>query len=180
MGIFLYPTWWSKWRFGEGVLRKCRTFEVRDKTVVYEPNMINTILQVDKPSHEEFRRFGRDVTYADTCSILSPKRKKIPEAHKPFYFTRKELTREGKAWIYFISGHLMPTTSKSEVHFARVVLVAAIIKGIEINVGEITYQEIRRCINDLLSPFFPSLITALCDAYSVPEMEGDRSNGVAS
>lgn len=71
---------------------------IRGKTVVYTPDRINIILQVDRASsHEKFLKFKRDVTYAEVCAISSPKMKEMPEPHKPFYFTREELTQEGKA-----------------------------------------------------------------------------------
>lgn len=101
----------------------------------------------------------------------------MPEPRRPFYFHRKELTQEAKAWTYFISACLMPTTSVNSVHSSRAVLAAAIIEGIEINVGEIIYQEIRLCIKHLsLAPFFPALITKLCEAYDVPQIDGDQTS----
>lgn len=151
---------------------------VRGKKVVYSPDKLNIILYANRAaSREAFQRYMRDVKYAEVCAILSPKRKEMPTPHNQFYFQRKELTLEAKAWTYFVSANLMPTNSVNTVHSSRALLAAAIIEGIEINVGDISYQKIRRCIKDLsLAPFFPSAITELCTIFYVPKIDGDQKS----
>lgn len=53
------------------------------------------------------------------------------------YFFHKELSRNGKAWYYFLYAKLLPTTHVSDVIKDRALVLYGTITGKSINVGKV-------------------------------------------
>ena len=78
------------------------------------------------------------------------------------------LTRECKAWYYFLGAWLMPVRHFSDITKERVVLLYAIVTEKSIDLGKCLSSHIIQCTkHSTMCPFYPSLITAICVANGV-------------
>ena len=78
-------------------------------------------------------------------------------------FLSIRLTRECKAWYYFLGARLMPVWHFSDITKERVVLIYAIVIKKSIYLGKYLCSHIIQCAkHSSMSLFYPSLITALC------------------
>ena len=80
------------------------------------------------------------------------------------YLHRGDLTEVNKVWFYFISSALKPSKHVSTVRQDRALLLYALVKGYDLNVGRIIEHSILDYVNDNLfgNILHLALITLLC------------------
>ncbi|MCD7459611.1 hypothetical protein HAX54_041456 [Datura stramonium] len=85
---------------------------------------------------------------------------------------KSDLNIQAKQWLGFVCSKLTPSKNDNEVSLGRVILVACIMTGLHINVGDIIVMEIRdRARQAYTSLPFLVLITSICRDTSVQEIE---------
>ena len=80
------------------------------------------------------------------------------------YINRGDLSEAVKVWFYFVNYVLTPSKHVSIVRQDRVILLYALVKGFNKNVGKIVEQSILNYVKNNFSGNIPhaSLITLLC------------------
>ena len=88
--------------------------------------------------------------------------------------TRGNLTEEAKVWFYFISFVLMPSKNLSTVRREEAILLYALLKGYNINVGKIIEKSILSYFESKCRGMIPhpAIITRLCNQGGVEEEWG--------
>lgn len=87
--------------------------------------------------------------------------------------TSTDFTAEARIWLSIICTRVMPSSNESTLEKAR--LIAALIDGFKVNVGEIIVGEIEEVVKERTrSLFFPSLIHRLCKNAGVEKRAGDK------
>ena len=85
------------------------------------------------------------------------------------FISRGDLTEVGKVWFYFLNSMLKPSKHVSTVRQDRAILLYALVKGYEVNVGRIIEESILNYAkgNFIGNIPHPSLITLLCIKWGV-------------
>ncbi|KAL7094483.1 hypothetical protein ACP275_11G106100 [Erythranthe tilingii] len=138
---------------------------VRGKDVVWDSDAIN--------DYHKIRRNPKSASWADIKATTT--REQVAEKLCPMgpdwesnYLKLSSVNHEGKAWIYFISARIIPTTATSIARFDRCALAYHIMTGTPLDIGGIIEEQILHCIKDQgTSLYFPSLITGLCQNAGV-------------
>ena len=80
------------------------------------------------------------------------------------YINRGDLTEIGKAWFYFINSVLKASMHVSTMRQDRVILLYALVKGYQVDLGRIVEESILECAKGNFAGNIPhpSLITLLC------------------
>ena len=87
---------------------------------------------------------------------------------KPVTFPSIGLTRECKAWYYFLGARLMLVRHFSDINEEQVVLIYSIVTGKYLDLGKFLSSHIIQCAKQSsMSLFYPSLITAMCATSGV-------------
>ncbi|KAL4287534.1 hypothetical protein AHAS_Ahas19G0195800 [Arachis hypogaea] len=92
---------------------------------------------------------------------------------KPNQLRRRDLCPQARGWLDFVKRSLNPTSNTSEVTLERTVLIYSIMKGENINVGEMITANIHRVLKstkDSTRLTFPSIIQRLCDEAGVEKV----------
>ena len=85
------------------------------------------------------------------------------------YLNQGDLIEVNKVWFYFVNSVLKPSKHVSTVRQDRTLILYALVKGYNLNVGRIIEQSILDYVNDKFSGNIPhtALITLLCIEGSV-------------
>ena len=85
------------------------------------------------------------------------------------YLNQGDLIEVNKVWFYFVNSVLKPSKHVSTVRQDRTLILYALVKGFNLNVGRIIEQSILDYVNDKFSRNIPhfALITLLCIEGSV-------------
>ncbi|QHO01684.1 uncharacterized protein DS421_13g417280 [Arachis hypogaea] len=89
---------------------------------------------------------------------------------RPSQLRRRDLCPQERGWLDFVRRSLNPTSNTSEVTIERVVLIYNIMKGENVNVGDMIARNIHRVLTstkDSTRLAFPSIIQGLCDEAGV-------------
>ncbi|KAL4315526.1 hypothetical protein AHAS_Ahas15G0193900 [Arachis hypogaea] len=92
---------------------------------------------------------------------------------RPNQLWRRDLSPQDRGWLDFVRRSLNPTSNTLEVTLERAVLIYSIMKGENINVGEMIANNIHRVLKstkDSTRPAFPSIIQRLCDEAGVEKV----------
>ena len=97
----------------------------------------------------------------------------------PKYLKRNQLNPAAKAWLYFVSARLLPSTHFTEIDVDRLKLVYAILTGLRINIGRIIRSSIRHSCRMTTTAGLGhgTFITELCHTYGVPTFDTDVRSG---
>ncbi|KAM6597893.1 hypothetical protein CsatA_008417 [Cannabis sativa] len=95
----------------------------------------------------------------------------------PNILYRCEINPVAKTWLYFVSARLVPNKHFSDVQMDRLKYVYAIMKGYNINIGQVIRQSIDQIVQGATGGGFglAGVITELCGAYEVPQLEFDNT-----
>ncbi|KAJ8557209.1 hypothetical protein K7X08_002834 [Anisodus acutangulus] len=93
----------------------------------------------------------------------------------PKCMLRCQFNKVVKAWLYFVSARLIPSTHLYDILVDHIKLVYAIMKGFSVDVGRAINNNLNWIcrLNTTARLGHRSLITALCDAHGVPESSND-------
>ncbi|KOM31589.1 hypothetical protein LR48_Vigan01g114400 [Vigna angularis] len=105
----------------------------------------------------------------------------------PIHLTRPHLTPLAKYWMAFSHANIQPCSHVSNITVHNTILLYCILRGLNINIGQVIADEIHRCVCGATSKAplgHPSLITYLCEAADIdvsrPPLERPRQElGVA-
>ncbi|XP_057756119.1 uncharacterized protein LOC130975326 [Arachis stenosperma] len=92
---------------------------------------------------------------------------------KPNQLRRRDLSPQARGWLDFVRRSLITTSNTSEVTKERAVLIYNIIKGENVNVGELIANNINKILNSTNESTrlaFPSIIQELCDDAGVEKV----------
>ncbi|RYR53093.1 hypothetical protein Ahy_A06g027988 [Arachis hypogaea] len=160
---------------------------VRGVTVDFSPNAINRVLKV-KPkrfkqaSYEE--RVENDRRYMDVLSDLCRVGTDwMLDSHgQPLKLRRGDLIPQAKGWHDIVRRSLISTSNNSEVTVNRAIMIHCIMKGEEINVGEIIANNIIDIAQKVKQDSwlgYPSTILCLCEEARVPLEEFEETDVVS-
>ena len=95
---------------------------------------------------------------------------------KPITLLSIGLTKECKAWYYFLGAKLMPMRHFSDITKDRVVLLYCLVTEKSLDLGKFLSSHIMQCSkHHSMSLFYLSLITALCVAAGVQYSPNEES-----
>uniref|UniRef100_A0A803Q2X6 Putative plant transposon protein domain-containing protein n=1 Tax=Cannabis sativa TaxID=3483 RepID=A0A803Q2X6_CANSA len=94
---------------------------------------------------------------------------------EPYQLYRCELNPVAKAWLYFVSARLMPSKHYSNAQIDRLKFVYAIMKGFNLNMGDIIRQSFTSMVEGSCGGGLGlvDIITNLYEAYGVPQYSYD-------
>ncbi|QHO12009.1 uncharacterized protein DS421_15g503140 [Arachis hypogaea] len=124
---------------------------VRGKSIDYSPSSIERMLMVKRTSST--RSYEERMKQQDSG--------------------RRDLSPQARGWLEFVRRSLIPTSNTSEVTKERAILIYSIIKGENINVGEIIANNINKVLkstSDNTRLAFLSIIQRLCDEAGVEKI----------
>ncbi|XP_012842756.1 PREDICTED: uncharacterized protein LOC105962958 [Erythranthe guttata] len=113
--------------------------KVRDVVVRFDPAHINNYFNLPDLSLEGYNTVKKKTIFDDLIRTLCPRGTSWKGEKKSF--NRSELSKEAKAWAYFVSARLLPTSAVSTVLPPRLLLIYAIIIGIDINWAGVPTRE---------------------------------------
>ncbi|KAG9444990.1 hypothetical protein H6P81_016330 [Aristolochia fimbriata] len=97
---------------------------------------------------------------------------------RPRHILKRDLRPEARVWMYFICARLLPATHYTEVTVDRAYLLYAIMTGHLVNVGlQIQVAMQHTCETVSCDLYFPSLVTALCEAMGIPVRSSEHIVG---
>ncbi|RYQ95286.1 hypothetical protein Ahy_B08g090370 [Arachis hypogaea] len=160
---------------------------VRGVTVDFSPNAINRVLKV-KPkrfkqaSYEE--RVENDPRYVDVLGDLCKVGTDwvLDSQGQPLKLRRGDLIPQAKGWHDIVRRSLISTSNNSEVTVNRAIMIHCIMKGGEINVGEIIAKNIIEIAQKVKQDSwlgYPSTILRLCEEARVPLHEFEETDVVS-
>ncbi|QHO58194.1 uncharacterized protein DS421_3g88640 [Arachis hypogaea] len=91
----------------------------------------------------------------------------------PNQLRRRDLSPQARGWLEFVRRSIIPTSNISEVTKERAVLIYSIMKGENINVGEMIANNINKVLkstNDNTRLAFSIIIQRLCDEAGVEKI----------
>ncbi|RYR34420.1 hypothetical protein Ahy_A10g049265 isoform A [Arachis hypogaea] len=149
---------------------------VRGVSVDFSPDTINRVLKVKakqfkRASYEE--RVENDPKYVDVVSDLCRiSTDWVLDSHgQPLKLRRGDLIPQAKGWHDIVRRSLMSTSNNSEVTVNRAIMIHCIMKGGEINVGDIIAKNIIDIAQKVKQDSwlgYPSTILRLCEEAGVP------------
>uniref|UniRef100_A0A803NJE1 Putative plant transposon protein domain-containing protein n=1 Tax=Cannabis sativa TaxID=3483 RepID=A0A803NJE1_CANSA len=94
---------------------------------------------------------------------------------EPYQLYRCELNPVAKAWQYFMSARLVQNKHYSDAQIDRLKFVYAIMKGFNLNVGDIIRQSFDTMVEGSCGGGLglADIITTLCEAHGVPQYSYD-------
>ncbi|RYR61926.1 hypothetical protein Ahy_A04g019186 [Arachis hypogaea] len=138
--------------------------------------------QFKQPSYEE------RVTYDQRCvDVLSDLCKVgmdwvLDSQGQPLKLRRGDLVPQAKGWHDIVRRSLIPTSNNSEVTINKAIMIHCIMKGGEINVGEIIAKNIIDTAENVKQDSwlgYPSIILLLCGDAGVPLEEFEETDIVS-
>ncbi|KOM45893.1 hypothetical protein LR48_Vigan06g119900 [Vigna angularis] len=101
----------------------------------------------------------------------------VPEGHfqrnrsgAPIHIIRLHLTPLAKYWMAFSHANIQPCSHVSDITVQRAIFLYCVLRGLNINIGQVTADEIQSCARGASSKAplgHPSLITHLCEAACI-------------
>ena len=160
---------------------------VRGVTVDFSPDTINRVLKVKakqfkRASYEE--RVENDPRYVDVVSDLCRVGTDwVLDSHgRPLKLRRGDLIPQAKGWHDIVRRSLISTSNNSEVTVNRAIMIHCIMKGGEINVGDIIAKNIIEIAQKVKQDSwlgYPSTILRLCEEAGVPLGEFEETDVVS-
>ena len=143
---------------------------VRGKQVNFSGKAINKFFKlpdIEKDGYTEF--ISRQIDYEEILQeIAVPGTKWKLTDDKPINLPSIGLTKECKAWYYFVGARLMPIQHFSDITKDKAIILYCLVTGKSLDVGRFISSHIVQCYkHQSMSLFYPSLITALCVAAAV-------------
>ncbi len=151
---------------------------VRGKQVSFSGKAINKFFKLPDFERDEYTEFiGKQIDYQEIIQeIAVPGTQWKFTDDRPVTFKSLGLTRECKAWYYFLGARLMPVRHFSDITKEKAVLLYCLVTGKSLDVGKFMSSHIVQCYkHQTMSLFYPSLITALCVAAGVQFGAEDES-----
>ncbi|KOM25298.1 hypothetical protein LR48_Vigan86s001700 [Vigna angularis] len=164
---------------------------VRGKIIRYDPDTINMFLHTEWASEQcEFAlSMEEGADFDDIERTLC-----VPGGHfqrnrndAPIHSRRSHLTPLAKYWMTFTHANIQSCSHVSDITAIRAIFLYYVLKGLNINIGQVIANEIQTCANSVntKAPLgHPSLITHLCELVGVntstPPMERPRKEIDAS
>ncbi|KAG9458684.1 hypothetical protein H6P81_003192 [Aristolochia fimbriata] len=142
----------------------------RERQVRFDRRMINVFYGL--PDEEvDMLHLRQEVTLDDHVAYLYPNGAEWATGTygRPRNILKRDLRPETRVWMYFICVRLLPATHYTEVTVDHAYLLYAITTGHPINVGlhiQVAMQHTCETVSRGL--YFPSLVTALCEAVGIP------------
>ena len=144
--------------------------------LAYINNMFGTMhLHEDSDSYHKLINTRR-LDYVKIAETLSMPGARFVYVHgEPKYMHRWQLNKVARAWIYFISARLLPTTHLSSIDLNRCLLAFVIMKKWDLDVGKVVYDNIMNIAQFKTTggPAHGSLITAMAMKYGIDTYEND-------
>ncbi|RYQ84197.1 hypothetical protein Ahy_B10g103224 [Arachis hypogaea] len=160
---------------------------VRGVVVHFSPNTINRVLMI-KPKWFKQPSYKERVKYDQRCvDVLSDLCKVgtnwvLDSQGQPLKLRRGDLIPQAKGWHDIVRRSLIPTSNNSEVTINRAIMIHCIMKGGEINVGEIIAKNIVDTAENVKQDSwlgYPSTILRLCEDAGVPLEEFEETDIVS-
>lgn len=153
-------------------LRKPK-MRIRGKMVHFEAEAVNNIYHLPDHDMDPFRK--KDHLPGEWLASQFCPGVDVPWAVDRKGITSKEFTVEAKIWLAIICSRVSLVSNVWNVPILRALMVACILNGTPLNVGEIFVNELKeyRRLNGT-SLLFPSLITELCQLAGVKEDPEDN------
>ncbi|QHO07447.1 uncharacterized protein DS421_14g463770 [Arachis hypogaea] len=151
---------------------------VREKSIDYSPSIIERMLMVKRTSSTqsyEERMKQQDPGFDEIQNeiyVLNVQWIKDKDGI-PNQLRRRDLSPQARGWLEFVRRSLIPTSNTSEVTKERAVLIYSIMKGENVNVGEMIVNNINKVLkstSDNTRLAFPSIIQRLCDEAGVEKI----------
>ncbi|QHN77909.1 uncharacterized protein DS421_19g656920 [Arachis hypogaea] len=151
---------------------------VRGKSIDYSPSSIERMLMVKRTSSTrsyEERMKQQDPAFDEILNeicVLHMQWIKDKDGI-PNQLRKMDLSPQARGWLEFVRRSLIPTSNTSEVTKERVVLIYSILKGENVNVGEMIANNINKMLkstSDNTRLAFPSIIQRLCDEAGVEKI----------
>ena len=154
---------------------KDKTVYIRDKWISFSREQINQTCNLnERKNGSKFKKLVKEPDFQKIIDLPTDGKGKWNATRKnpQESIARGSLTEQAKVWFYFICSVILPTKHLSTVVEKEAVLLYAILKGYEFNVGKIIENSIlsyyRGGYRGLVP--HPALITRLCILGGV---EGD-------
>ncbi|XP_012858909.1 PREDICTED: uncharacterized protein LOC105978044 [Erythranthe guttata] len=141
--------------------------KVRDVVVRFDPAHINNYFNLPDLSLEGYNTVKKKTIFDDLIRTLCPRGTSWKGEKKSF--NRSELSKEAKACANFVSAHLLPTSAVSTVLPPRLLLIYAIIIGIDINWAGVPTRE----NDETMKPQLP-----IKDVFSYKDVVGPDNPGM--
>ncbi|KAM6545738.1 hypothetical protein CsatB_026474 [Cannabis sativa] len=165
--------------------RKNGEVKVRGKKVPATADAFNVMFSVPDYSREEQRlRIIEEeeqfdlVDVAETVGFAGLRfHDNDGQDGSPNILHRCEINPMAKTWLYFVSARLVPSKHFSDVQMDCLKYVYAIMKGYNINIGQVIRSSIEQIVQGATGGGLglAGVITELCGAYDVPQLEYDNT-----
>ena len=146
--------------------RKDNTVFVRGVWVPYGGKAINQVYGMAGHKHgSKFKKLLENPDLKKIAEKLTDGKAQLrQEKGGPKTLNRGSLTEEAKVWFYFLASVLVPTRHLSTVREQEVVMLYAILKGYQINIGTIIENSVMRYHEGNKRGVIPhpATITVLC------------------
>ncbi|RYQ84262.1 hypothetical protein Ahy_B10g103376 [Arachis hypogaea] len=160
---------------------------VRGVTVDFSPNAINRVLKVKLKRFKQAsykKRVENDPRYVDVLGDLCKVGTDwvLDSQGQPLKLRRGDLIPQAKEWHDIVRRSLISTSNNSEVTVNRAIMIHCIMKGGEINVGEIIAKNIIDIAQKVKQDSwigYPSTILRLCEEARVPLKEFEETDVVS-
>ena len=139
--------------------------EVRGKQVNFSGMAINKFFKLPDIEKDGYTAFiSRQIDYQEILrEIAVPGTKWKLTNDKLVTLPSIGLTKECKAWYYFVGARLMPVRHFSDINKDMAILLYCLVTGKSLDVGRFMLSHIVQYYkHQSMSLFYPSLITALC------------------
>ena len=143
---------------------------VRGKWVSFSGRAINQFFKTPDIDKDDYNAFiAKPIDYQELLQrIAVPGTQWKMREDKPITLRSIGLTKECKAWYYFLGARLMPVRHFSDITRDRAVLLYSLVSEQSLDLGKFLSSNIMLCCkHSSMSLFYPSLITALCVAAGV-------------
>lgn len=144
---------------------------VRGKWVAFDSKAINKYYKLPNIVNDRYTQYRQEPDPDEIIQFLTSSRVHWKTSTTDVInFPSSGLAHKTKAWHYFISAKLLPSSNTSEVTKERAILNYAIFRGFSIDVGKIIEQSILDTIQGTTTGGLghPSLIYDLCQQVGIP------------
>ena len=140
---------------------------VREIWVPMGHERINEVLQIKDPKNgSKYKKLLREPNHEKIVDFLTAGKGKWSSTKKnPHESTnRGSLTEEAKVWFYFIASFIIPTKHLSTIREHEAIILYALLKGYNFDVGKIIETSIRSFHKNVRGGLIPhpTTITRLC------------------
>ncbi|KOM52225.1 hypothetical protein LR48_Vigan09g088400 [Vigna angularis] len=158
---------------------------VRGKRVIFYVDAINCFLGIEWEGEQcQFASSmlkGVDYEEVERTLCVRGGHFKRNRSGAPIHLTRPHLTPLAKYWMAFAHANIQPYSHVSDINVPRAILLYSILRGLNIDIGQVIADEIQSCARGATSKAplgHPSLITYLCEAAGIyvyrPPLERPR------